>query len=400
MSDFSGKWLTTFGPMELARDGASFRGVYRYLSTECFVEGEVNRGRLVFRYREPEVHGEGWFELTRGGKAFAGRFRPAGDGPWLPWEGERVGFDGLWNSSFGLLRLIEEGDQVRGFYGAGAAATLQGRRKGDRLVFRYREPKARGRGTFELAEDGLSFQGEWQVQGDEHVRPWWGLRVRPQPDLTWLVVLEAPWQRFLAEREYAFGHMLREFFARVPTVQVRHRFFANEPGLRRCLRDLLFIAEPIALVLATHAGPEGIHVDGQTIRVPALVESLRHAGDLRLLHFSACLLMQDPAVVESLQSFSDASRTAVSGYSTSVNWAASAIIEFALLEMVLAQGLPPAEAAAQLLKLLPFAGAEGVPGGAFPAAGFHMVTPEPAGPAESRKPPKRSLNGRRAARRV
>jgi hypothetical protein len=377
MSDFGGKWLTTFGPMELAQEGTTVRGGYGSLSTECSLEGDITQGKLVFTYHEPEEHGEGWFELTRAGKAFTGRFRPQDDPDWHPWDGERVGFDGLWNSSFGLLRLIEEGDQVQGSYALGAGATLTGRRKGDRLSFRYREPQTRGQGVFELAEDGLSFQGQWHSRGDDRRQPWWGQRVRPQPNQTWLVVLEAPWQRFLVERDYAFGNMLREFFARVPAVQMRHRFFSNEAGLLQCLGDLRYIPEPIVLLLATHAGPEGIHVNGQTIRVPTLLKALRFAGDLRLLHFSACSLMQDPGVVELFRSFSNASRTAVSGYKTSVNWAASAIIEFTYLELIFAQGRPPAEAAAQLLQLLPFAGEEGVPDGAFPAAGFSMVTPGP-----------------------
>lgn len=396
MSDFSGKWLTTFGPMDLMQDAVSVRGVYRYLNSEWSLEGKVSGGRLLFTYHEPGGPGEGWLELTRGGKAFTGRFRPKGDDHWQPWEGERVGFDGLWHSSFGLLRLVEEGDQVRGSYGVGTGATLAGRRKGNRLVFRYREPNARGRGVFELAEDGLSFQGQWQAPGDERWLSWGGQRVRPQPELTWLVVLEAPWQRFLAEREYAFGHMVREFFARLPGVQVRHRFFSNEAGLHKCLRDLLYVPEPIVLVLATHAGPEGIHVDGQTIGVPTLVQALRFVGDLRLLHFSACALMQDSAVVDQFRAFSNASRTAVSGYKTSVNWAASAIIEFTFLELVLAQGRPPAEAATQLLQLLPFAGDKGVPDGAFAAAGFTLVTPEPALLAGGVEPPRRARQRHRS----
>lgn len=379
MSTFSGKWLTTFGSMELSQRGASVRGEYGYLSAACSLQGKVSHGKLIFTYQETEIQGEGCFELTRGGKAFSGRFRPEGEDHWQSWGGERVGFDGLWNSSFGPLRLIEEGDQVRGFYAVGVDATLEGRRKGDRLSFRYREPKARGRGVFDLAADGLSFRGEWQARGDDRSQPWTGLRVRPQPNLSWLVVIEAPWQRFLSEQEYAFGNMLREFFARLPEVQVRHRFFANEPSLRKCLRDLPFIAEPIVLVLATHAGPEGVHVDGQTISVLTLVEALRPVGNLHLLHFSACSLMKDPAVVELFRSFSNASGTAVSGYTTSVNWAASAIIEFTYLELVLGQGRLPADAAAQLLKLLPFAGEEGVAEGAFAPAGFCIVTPGPRG---------------------
>src|SRR6516165_9167235 len=149
MSNYAGKWLTTFGLMELTQDGTRVRGVYHYMGTACSLEGEAADGRLVFTYQEPDVRGEGWFELTHPGKAFAGQFRAADSDRWQPWEGERVGFDGLWNSSFGLVRLIETGDRVRGFYTAGGSATIEGRRKGGRLTFRYREPKARGRGQFE-----------------------------------------------------------------------------------------------------------------------------------------------------------------------------------------------------------------------------------------------------------
>src|SRR5262249_40155774 len=142
-----------------------------------------------------------------------------------------------------------------------------------------------------------------------------------------------------------------------------------------------YIAEPAVLVVATHARPQGLHVDGQIIPVQSLLDDLRYAANLRLLHFSACLLMQDPAVVDRLCAFSREARTAGSGYQTSVNWAASAIIESTLLEMILHKGLTPAEAAGQVQKLLPFATDEGVPGGAFPAAGFHVVVPTVVAPA-------------------
>jgi hypothetical protein len=389
MTDFSGKWHTTFGPMELAQDQARVRGAYNYRGTPCPITGKVGGGRLVFRYEEPDVRGEGWFELTRQGRAFAGLFRPEGASGWAPWEGERVGFDGLWDTSFGFLRLHEEDDTVRGFYEPGA--TLRGRRKGRRLTFHYREPRARGRGAFELADDGLSFAGEWKPHGADAWSPWTGRRVRPRPDRAWLVVLEAPWQRSLAEPEYAFGHMLREFFARHAHVQVRHRFFSNEAGLRRCCRDLLYIAEPVFLVLATHAVPEGLQVRGELIPVEVLAEVLEDAGDLRLLHFSACLVMKDPGVVERWQAFSRRVGVPVSGYRTSVGWGASAIIEFTYLELLLTQGLPPAEAADQLVKLLPFAGVRGVRGGVFAPAGFHLVTPEPA--RKPRPPAPRRLRG-------
>ena len=384
MNTFDGKWLTSFGPMELAQDGARVNGTYDTRDGPCSLAGQVSGGRLAFTYQEPEERGEGWFELRRRGHAFAGRYQPEGREGWGEWEGERVGFDGLWNSSFGLLRLVEEGGRVVGGYAVGdGGATLVGRRAGDRLVFRYKEPGARGRGRFELTGDGLGFRGEWRAHGRDERRPWDGARVRPQPDLVWLVILEASWQRFLSEREYAFGTMLREFFARLPHVAVRHRFFADETGLRKCLRDLAYLAEPVVLVLATHGEADGLRVDGRTIGVEALAEELRLAGDVRLLHFSACLLMSDPAVMSRLQAFSDETGTAVSGYRTSVPWSASAIVEFTFLELILAQGRPPAGAAEQLHKLLPFVGDKDVPDAAFPPLGFRLLTPRP--PARSKR---------------
>jgi hypothetical protein len=375
MNTFVGDWQSTFGPMNLAADGDQVRGVYHYMGVPCTIEGTLADGKLTFTYREPTVAGEGWFELRRNGQAFAGQYRPDGDPKWDRWEGERIGFDGLWNSSFGLLRMIEEGDHVRGFYEAGGQATITGRREDGRLVFTYQEPQVGGQGRFELAADGLSFQGEWKPDAEENWRPWSGLRVRPQPNLTWLVVIEAPWQRFLSEREYAFGNMLREFFARIDNVQVRHRYFSNEAGLRKCCRDLRYIAEPVVLVLATHAKPEGITVDGQTIGIPALLEDLSAVGNLQLVHFSACLLMQDPQMLEVLGDFARRCGLAVSGYRTSVDWAESAIIEFTYLDLILGRGLAPLAAADQLTKLLPFAGDQGEADTPFPPAGFVIVAP-------------------------
>jgi hypothetical protein len=262
---------------------------------------------------------------------------------------------------------------------------IDGQLEDGQLVFTYQEHRARGKGRFVLAEDGLSFLGEWQPEGADHWSPWRGLRMRPQPNLVWLVVIEAPWQRFLAEQEYSFGNMLREFFARAPHVQVRHRFFTNEAALLRCCRDLLYIAEPVVLVVATHGRAEGIPVDGQTVGVESVLGPLRDAGNLRLVHFSACLLMQDPAVVRQSSAFSREAGAAVSGYCTSVDWAASAIIDFAYLDLILARGLDPAAAAEQVQKLLPFAGDKRVAGGAFPPAGFRIVTPQSSTTSKRRR---------------
>jgi hypothetical protein len=375
MPDFSGRWQTTFGTMDLSRRGRRISGTYHFLGGPCGIDGEVHGNRLTFTYREPTVQGEGWFELKRQGRAFAGQYRPHG-GRWESWIGERIGFDGLWNSTFGLLRLVEDEGRVRGWYTLEGGSTLRGRLRGRRCSISYREPEARGRARFELADDGLSFHGEWRPTGDTTWRPWTGVRVRPQPGLVWLVVLEAPWQRSLAEREYSFGSMLREFFARVAGVQVRHRFFTNDAALRRSCRELLFLAEPIALVVATHARPEGLSVGGQIIGIRPMLDVLRDTGDLRLVHFSACLLLSGADGLDLMRAFANDTRAAISGYTTSVDWAASAVIEFTYLDLVLSRGLAPAVAAKQLRRLLPFAGDTAIDDTDYPPAGFRIITPD------------------------
>ena len=128
--------------------------------------------------------------------------------------------------------------------------------------------------------------------------------------------------------------------------------------------------------MATHGMPEGATVDGQTIDVRSILDSVKDAPHLRLLHFSACLMMKDAKVVEHLGVLSKQYRLPVSGYATSVDWAASAIIEFTYLEMILSKGLTPAAAAEQVRKLLPFAGDDKIEGSPFPPAGFRVVLPE------------------------
>ncbi len=243
-------------------------------------------------------------KVLRNGNGFIGRWHPDGVDGWAEWTGERLGFEGLWNSDFGLLRLVREGAIVHGFYEATGGSTIEGRLEGDHLVFTYQEPTIRGEGRFLLAEDGLSFQGEWKPAGTVPWLPWRGTRVLPQPGVTWLVVLEAPWRRYLADREYAFGNMLREFFARLATsacVIVSSSTSRSAQKLPRPdVSGRASGARPGQPRLAARASP---WMDTPS-RCGRVMESLRHAADLRLVHFSACLIMQDPAVVASLRALS------------------------------------------------------------------------------------------------
>ena len=72
---------------------------------------------------------------------------------------------------------------------------------------------------------------------------------------------------------------------------------------------------------------------------------------------------------------------AVSGYTTRVDWAESALTEFIYLDMMLEKGLPPMTAAEHLVNLVRFAGDEPIPGSPYLPAGVRFFGPTGA-PAE------------------
>ena len=374
MTDFAGRWLTTFGPMTLTQNGVKVQGQYEWAGEICTIDGQIENDKLQFTYREPRGGGVGWFALERPGK-FIGKWQVEGDTRWLPWTGER-GFEGLWSTTFGLVRLIHEKDRVLGFYEGLGSSYIEGQLSDGRLVFRYREPRAQGEGEFVLAEDERSFDGKWHPDGQAGWAPWQGRRMLEQVGHIWLVVIEAHWQAHLMDREYSFGNMLREFFARLPGVQFSHRFFSNEEGLRHWCRDLMYIAGPAVVLIASHGDERGLSVHGQTVSSKALSESLRYADNIQLLHFSSCLMMKEGPGMDLVWELHKNVRFPISGYTTSVDWAASALAEFTYLDMILSKGLSPVQAAEQLTKLIGFAGDRVAGDSPYPATGFRILLPK------------------------
>jgi hypothetical protein len=374
ISNFSGRWFTTFGHMELTQDGSRVHGYYDFQGNRCSIEGSISDSRLQFTYQEPTVTGEGWFELVRHGR-FVGQWRVKDDERWSSWSGDRQ-FEGIWQSSFGLLRLVQEPDCVLGFYESTEPCHLEGQVENNRLNLRYHESRSQGEARFELADDGASFHGEWRADGTGEWAPWHGRRLAPLPGQVWLVIIEAHWQRSYLDKDFAFGHMLREFFARMPHVNVRQRFFEDEAGLERWCRELIYLPEPVAVVFASHGTQDGLAVRGKPVNTERLTESLLYADNVVLLHFSSCLMMQEGKASALARSLQKAVRFPISGYDRSVDWAASALIEFHYLDMVLGRGLSPAEAAEQVLHLIGYAGDKDVPNSPYPAAGFRVLMPE------------------------
>lgn len=123
-------------------------------------------------------------------------------------------------------------------------------------------------------------------------------------------------------------------------------------------------------MIASHGVADGLSVHGQVINTTRVLESVRYAGNLRLLHFSSCLVGLDAEGTLTKHSFP------VSGYTTSVDWGASAILEFTYLDLILNRRMEPAEAAASLPLLVRYSGDAVPEGSPYRAAGFRFFPPD------------------------
>lgn len=365
VSDFSGAWDTTYGLLELTQEGAEVRGRYTYGGGST-VLGTVEGNRLTFRYAEPTVEGDGWFELSPTGDTLNGQWKEDGSTDWFPWEGVRTaarpghvadtGWNGLFETTYGRMRLNATAEGVSGSYSYGGGSTVTGTVAGTRLTFRYQEPGVSGEGWFELSEDGNSFAGQWKADGSSDWSEWSGTRIVAEEGVSWLVVFEAAWETSLAENEYAFGDMLRAYFERMPHVNVRHRRINDRVDFLRAANDLAYLAEPVALLIASHGSGGVLTLNGETISATDVGSSIADAPNVFSVHFSSCEVMIGEAGQELRRALPDDRYLAISGYAISVDWSASALIEFLYLDLILGRGMSPARAAEVVLRDLPFAG--------------------------------------------
>lgn len=387
---FTGSWVTTFGPMQLKQEGDRVTGSYSMQGEQCPVSGKVKDGKLEFTYQEGTTKGEGWFQLAADGQSFAGKWRETGSIPWLNWKGTRskteTGFVGLWESDFGRLRLIRNGDAIEGIYTGLGKSTITGKVKDGRFEFRYQEPTDKGEGWFELAEEGTALKGKWRRDGSKQWGDWNATRIVAKPGVIYLVVMEARWETSLAEQEYAFGDMLKTYFERIPSVQVRRRALNDIADVGRWGHELALLAEPVVLSLSSHGSPKGLEVGGETVTPEMIAESLRYASNLQLAHFSSCLMMKNQLAERVVKQLGDRATFPISGYTTAVDWGASAVIEFMYFELLLGRRMRPARAAKQLNILFPTAGDKRVAGAVFAPAGFRILLPKPAA-SKSADPP-------------
>ena len=247
--------------------------------------------------------------------------------------------------------------------------------KDGRFEFRYQEPTDKGEGWFELAEGGTALKGKWRRDGSKQWGDWNATRIVAKPGVIYLVVMEARWETSLAEQEYAFGDMLKTYFERIPNVQVRRRALNDIADVGRWGHELALLAEPVVLSLSSHGSPKGLEVGGETVTPEMIAESLRYASNLQLAHFSSCLMMKNQLAERVAKQLGDRATFPISGYTTAVDWGASAVIEFMYFELLLARRMRPARAAQQLKILFPTSGDKRVAGAVFAPAGFRILLP-------------------------
>lgn len=356
---FTGDWSTTYGPMTLSDSSGTVKGSFIDEGSVCAIEGAVKDGKLEFSYRGPDSSGTGRFRLDAGGMGLSGEMSPADSGGSVPWLGSRrwtprtgETFEGLWDTGFGRMRLKASGGRVKGAY-AYSGGTLEGSLVDGVLKFRYSDSKT-GEGEFRLVRGGRAFIGRWRADGDAEWREWTGFRADAAPGLKWLVVLESRWESSIGADEYTYGEMLKSFFTRSSDVRVRQRFYTDRASLAKWIREASFLAEPVVLYFSGHGGVDGLQTDSGPAGAAELAAALGEAGTVSLVHFGSCDVMNGkvPAQLQRLT----ASRFPVSGFAQPVDWAASAVTDFMYLDLILSRDLPPARAAEELVRLMPFAG--------------------------------------------
>lgn len=374
-ANFAGTWQATFGQLILTQTGSKVTGSY----PNGTITGRVEGRKLTFRYTEATVRGDGWFEMNLTGDGFVGKWRADGSRQWADWTGQRgaaaalppaqpIGgagsFDGLWNTSFGPMRLRQSGDRCEGQYRyQGLACTISGTVTNGRFNFSYSQPDGeRGEGWFSLASAD-EFTGQWKSAGMNAYEAWTGGRMIARPGVTRLVVLESNWERGLADREYSFGDMLRVFFQRVPNVVVTQRMIHTADDVRRYVGEVAFVPEPTIVYFSSHGTRDGLSLDGGSIKAEEIGAALKGCTNLVLVHFGACELMAGDAAQRVRSNAGAALRgIPISGYANTADWAGSALTDFTYLSLIFEHNLSPNAALDEVRRNLRFASEQGEAG--------------------------------------
>lgn len=273
-------------------------------------------------------------------------------------SGQVPDFSGTWETTYGTLYLQQDSTFVTGYYNFSGMSTIEGTvNSNGRLVFRYAEPSAAGDGWFELSADSLIIQGSWSADGTANWYDWEGYRAGSDAALgsKWLVILESEWQTGLAENEYSFGEMLAAWFTRVPSVTVRHRFIHDIDDLTDFCLEASALPGEVYLVISSHGTVDGISLSSGSVTAREFSNAIAPCSNLAMIHFSCCLIMAGEIPNEIINSRDWGEEFLVSGYTRSVDWGASGIIEMYYFNQIFDAGYSPLEAARSVIEDIVFA---------------------------------------------
>lgn len=194
-------------------------------------------------------------------------------------------------------------------------------------------------------------------------------------DTIWLVVLEHNWERSLQEKQYSEGEMLKAFFARSKHVEVRHRFFTDAASLRKWCGEIEKIPGPVYVLFSDHGSPDGLYAEEDDIGYNAIADSLLNAENVKLIHLAACSVMRGSFAGNLSGRLGKEQSPPISGFSTNVDWSLSSIADFLYFDLILNDGLAPADAALQLRIMMPIIGRYPVVGCNYEPLGFTILEP-------------------------
>jgi len=268
-------------------------------------------------------------------------------------------FSGTWETTYGTLFLQQKNSHVTGYYTYDGYSTVEGDVEADgRLLFTYSEPSASGEGWFELSGDSMSITGLWRPEGAEQWAVWEGYRAGTgAAPSNWLVILESEWQTSLSEEEYSFGEMLNAWFARIPGVRVRHRFVHDVDDLASFCLESSGLPGKVYLVIASHGSASGVELASGTVSSKEFIDAIEPCRNIEMIHFSCCDIMSGrmpETIIASRTDWPD--DFIVSGYTRSVDWGASGVLEIFYFNQMLENGYSPSDAARSVIDDMEFAG--------------------------------------------
>jgi hypothetical protein len=129
------------------------------------------------------------------------------------------------------------------------------------------------------------------------------------------------------------------------------------------------------LHVSSHGTQKGISIGrGGTIGPDVIVECLKNAGNIKLLHFGTCLICSGDVPAKLHEA---GCAFPISGYARPADWGGSAVIDFTYLDLIFSKNLSPADAAKQTKKMLSFANDKAA-GDVIAPAGLVFIEPPTA----------------------